>query len=102
MLFNFGTPRLSKFGFRFLGLCWLGGLMWVLLFPQEETYHVPLPASTEPQGNFWIKAQKQQPRPAQIPSGNYYFDDPPEEWHAADNNDDSDDPELYIDKYDDR
>lgn len=102
MLFDYGVPRLTRIVVRGWGILFLLVILWELLVPKQEVVREPLPAKSEPAENYWIKMQKEKPRKPNIPSGSYYFDDPPEAWHAADENDDSDDPELYIDKYDGR
>lgn len=100
MLFDYGVPRLTKIVIRGWGILFLGVILWELLVPQQEVVREPLPAEGESAQNYWIKMQNEKPRQPKIPSGTYYFDDPPAAWYPADDNDDSDDPEIYMDKYD--
>jgi len=102
MLFDLGNPRLTKLFFKLYGLAWLALIVWGLLVPPEKPNFEPLSRQSNPPENIWKKKQHEKPRQATIPSAGCYFDDPPEEWHEADEKDDSDDPELYIDKYDGR
>jgi hypothetical protein len=99
MMFDFGCPRFARIFYKVYGVLILLTVIWVLVVPEEEIIREPAPYSKTPPENFRTKIQKKYPRELKILSGNYSFDDPPEARHEADDNDDSDDPELYMDKY---